>query len=35
MKANYKVVTNRQAQQTQVIQTFEPTGGCAFLMFPY
>ena len=26
MKANYKVVNNRQAQLKKVIQNFEPTG---------
>lgn len=35
MKANYKVVNNRQAQLKKVIQNFEPTGVCAFLMFRY
>lgn len=35
MKANYKVVNNRQAQLKKVIQDFEPTGACAFLMFRY
>ena len=29
MKANYKVVNNRQAQLKKVIQNFEPTGVCA------
>lgn len=35
MKANYKVVNNRQAQLKKGIQNFEPTGVCAFLMFRY
>lgn len=35
MKANYKVVNNRQVQLKKVIQNFEPTGVCAFLMFRY
>lgn len=35
MKANYKVVNNRQAQLKKVIQNLEPTGVCAFLMFRY
>lgn len=35
MKANYKVVNNRQAQLKKVIQNLEPTGACAFLMFRY
>lgn len=35
MKANYKVVNNRQTQLKKVIQDFEPTGACAFLMFRY
>lgn len=35
MKANYKVVNNRQAQLKKVILNFEPTGACAFLMFRY
>lgn len=35
MKANYKVVNNRQAQLKKVIWDFKPTGACAFLMFRY
>ena len=35
MKANYKVVNNRQAQLKKFILNFEPTGACAFLMFRY
>ena len=35
MKANYKVVNNRQAQLKKVILNFEPTGACAFLLFRY
>ena len=35
MKANYKVVNNRQAQLKKVIWDFKPTGTCAFLMFRY
>lgn len=35
MKANYKVVNNRQVQLKKVIQDFEPTSTCAFLMFRY
>lgn len=34
MKANYKVVNNRQAQLKKVIWDFKPTGACAFSHVP-